>query len=88
MNFSLSSHLPRNYNLTADFSMTRNCLGRMNSPGTKEMFPRLSPEPTGHAVAGTSGEVFDNLEDLPRWLRTLHNNRSAFMKFFSGMSLC
>ena len=29
----------------------------MNSPGTKEMFPRLSPELAGHAVAGTSGKV-------------------------------
>ena len=29
----------------------------MNSPGTKEMFPRLSPELAGHAVVGTSGEV-------------------------------
>ena len=29
----------------------------MNSPGTKEMFPRFSPELAGHAVAGTSGEV-------------------------------
>ena len=53
LSFSFSSHLIRNYCLR----MTRNRLGRMNSPGTKEMFPRLSPELAGHAVAGTSGEV-------------------------------